>query len=111
MEREFYWSVSVRCARCGNLGIVAQPGEVPGGWIGIIINERLLAMAKTPNQAVKEEARYELRPHPVCSADCGAKLLTVKALEATRTKAEKITLVGQLKEILDGDGDVRSKPN
>lgn len=108
MTREFYWSVSVRCAKCGQIGVVTQPGEVPNGWIGVMVNERLPARASTPAAAVKEEARYELRPYPVCSAACGAKMLIERALDMTRTKAERITLEAQLKGVLDG---VRPRPN
>lgn len=110
-QQRFYWSVVVTCARCGETGIVGEPGQVPAGWVGIMLNERMPAIARTSNEAVAEEARYEIRPYPCCSTGCGAKLLITKALELVRTKAERIALQAQLKKVLDGDGGVQSKPN
>jgi hypothetical protein len=79
--------------------------------MGVMVSERLPAVARTPSDVLKEQARYEIRPYPVCSARCGARLLITKALEAVRTKAERITLVAQLKEMLDGESELRPRPN
>jgi len=110
-QQQFFWDVTVRCANCGETEPVDQPGATPHSWIGLLVSERKAAIARTPQEAVNEVAQYETRPYPTCGAACGAKLLIAKALGEVRTKAERITLIAQLKEIIDGDGEVRPRPN
>lgn len=110
--REYFWSVTVRCAcsGCHETAAVDQPGSLPQGWIGVIINEKLPVVAITPAEVIREQARYETRPYPVCSAACGAKLLIARAFAQVRTKAEGGALKSQLREVLDGDR-VRPRPS
>ena len=102
-KRQFFWSATVRCAQCDELAGVDQLGATPHSWTGIIVSERKAAIARTPREAVSETAEYEQRPYPVCSFGCGAKLLIGRALEGARTKAERITLIAQLREALNGE--------
>ena len=104
MAREFYWSVTIRCAQCGEVQPVDQPGNVPNGWVGVMVSVRLPATT-----SIKDPPRYEIRPYPTCGPACAAKLMIARALAYARTKAEREVLVEQLKEAL-GDGE-EPKPN
>lgn len=108
--QKFYWEVTVQCSRCGERRSVDQPGAIPDGWIGVMVRERLPAIATSPTAAVREEARYDMRPYPVCGYGCGAKLLIAKALDQVRTKIERVALVTELREALE-DGEPKPKPN
>lgn len=99
-----YRKVENTCASCG--GVQEQPLEqaqqLPGGWLFIVISERMAAVARTPQDAVSERVQYQSVVYPGCSAVCGAKLLMARALELARTKIEKEALQVELREVIDG---------
>lgn len=100
-----FWETKVTCAHCGAKQVVEKEGAIYPGWIGMIIIQKLPAVAKTLDEALTEQARYQRSDIPVCSEACGAKLLAQRALELARTTAVRETLAGEFRAIAEG------KPN
>jgi len=100
-----FWEVKVHCAYCDGVQVipVERAGQLPNGWIAVIVSERLPALATSPHQAMTETVRYQNSPpYPVCSARCGALLLMGRALALCQTQALREGLVKDFQELLEG---------
>ena len=104
-----YWKATVTCANCGETQACAaaqmgpQPGgDVPMGWIRVVIKERMPSVARTPRQAVAETGQARAVAYPVCCEACGVELLIGRAYALARTKNVKADLEERFKKAVEG---------
>lgn len=95
-----FWVAGVKCAHCGEEQGVNQVGELPPSWIGVIVIEKMASIARTPQEAIREQAQYRRLHYPVCSEFCGAALLVKRGLALARTKNLREEFKEKMEELL-----------